>query len=696
MKKLLTIAFVLIFAMCLFAVSVSAEGAQSNEYGTVTEVDGVTAPTTIDATSRVVIEASNGTYYTFYSYYILEDNSYFTWKQNAEITAILGYTQSSAETDFRPYIVRMEIPEGIEEINTKYDGGKCAFEDATKIVEATLPSTLTKMGGYVFQRCSKLATINGMEGFMSRVQELGKMMLNGTPWGEGFDLVIPSNITNIPEYCFYGTKIASVTFNEGLVSMSQRAFGRCPNITSVTLPSTLTNLKNHVFESCSSLTSVDLSRCVNLTEIGEYCFEKTKIKSFDFTPFAKNLKTLGNGILNNCTSLTTVTGFELCDNITSVPNNTFNACPLTMISFPKNITSIGSYAYFNHKSTQTEIRIPNGVTSIGDHAFVPAGGSASGATIYLPGNLSSVTGSYNFEHWSFNVMYIPKTLTSIPTGFVNGGKGSGVIYYYSGEKNGFTINQTNNPALLNAEWVAFEDFDANSRDMSKNYIVYGYNHCDAFYYGYDSDKTALNCTTGTTCTRCGRSGEDFNPYEDHNRLEFFTVPSLTESGTYKCDCINENCTVIDSNVTTKPVFTAKGYSTNPDRNAINGGYTVDLDSLALYERFVGKLNYGIIIANANSFGEKSFLDGNNKINSDKALQVEMDAQYSNFDCSVNFGANTGVALDLIITAYVVDSNGGVTFIQHENGSDVTIGGTSFKSITLASVVALVPTEAKEN
>ena len=73
----------------------------------------------------------------------------------------------------------------------------------------------------------------------------------------------------------------------------------------------------------------------------------------------------------------------------------------------------------------------------------------------------------------------------------------------------------------------------------------------------------------------------------------------------------------------------------------------------------------------------------------------MDKQYSNFDCEINFGANTGAKLDLIITAYVITDDG-VVFVQKDTGNDVEIGDTTFKSVTLAQIVALVPAESKEN
>ena len=73
----------------------------------------------------------------------------------------------------------------------------------------------------------------------------------------------------------------------------------------------------------------------------------------------------------------------------------------------------------------------------------------------------------------------------------------------------------------------------------------------------------------------------------------------------------------------------------------------------------------------------------------------MDKQYSSFDCSINFGTNTGIDLDLVICAYVIEGDT-VTYIQSSTGNDVKIGDTTFKSVTLAQVIALVPAESKEN
>ncbi|MBR2296023.1 MAG: hypothetical protein IKA43_01290 [Clostridia bacterium] len=172
--------------------------------------------------------------------------------------------------------------------------------------------------------------------------------------------------------------------------------------------------------------------------------------------------------------------------------------------------------------------------------------------------------------------------------------------------------------------------------------------------------------------------------------------NLTSDFTISYSC--PNCGATGESTKVSAVFSTKGYSLSPDGKAISGGYSVSLDSLALYESVMGKVTYGIVIANADSFEGKSFFDADNKVNSTKAIQVEINRQYSNFDCSINFGTTSNNTLKLVICAYVID-DGGVSFIQYDKGDSVAssaISGSSFKYITLDMVVASVPVENKEN
>ena len=156
------------------------------------------------------------------------------------------------------------------------------------------------------------------------------------------------------------------------------------------------------------------------------------------------------------------------------------------------------------------------------------------------------------------------------------------------------------------------------------------------------------------------------------------------------NCDDENAV---STVAVLPIFTAKGYSVNGEGNSLNGGYTVDLELLKDYVKVSGALNFGIVIANANSFEGNFFTNG--VVASQKALQVEIDALYSNFDCAINFNTsanNVASSLELIITAYVIDAQGNVSYVQAENdyAIDAEIGNHTFTKVTLDLVKANLP------
>ena len=610
MKKrvLLTLLLVSLFALA-FVVGVNAAGAATNAYGEITPIEGMTVPTTIDSTSKVVIKANDGTYYTFPSYYILEDNATFTWKQNATVNTTLGYAENLSKTDLRAYIIRMEIPEGVTQMNPTTTSGTTVYEDAKAMVEVTIPSSMTYIGAYAFQRCYALVTINGMVEYISRCTRIGDMMLNGTKWGEGVDLVIPEGIKVVPKNSFQGTKIKSVTFPSTLEEIHERAFQDCTNITSVVIPASVTVMKNHIFAGCSNLTSVDVSRCTGITGIGEYCFEKTKLTSFDFTPFASSLETMGMGLFNCCYSLTTVTGFELLDEITEVPTNMFYQCPLDEINFPKNITSIGNYAYFQHKSMQTEIRIPNGVTSIGNHAFVRDNGATgvSGVKIYLPALLTTVPDNYNFEYWDFAEMYIPSGFVNVPQGFVNGTNETGTVYYYDGDLNGLNINATHNAALLNAEWVHIDDFTGASSD--KNIIVYGCNTCELFYKNeHDTEAVEGNPCIGK-CKRCDLESLLANPAHVFAWV-LNDGGKVSIQAEIKADHKCQYCKTIEKTQVINTIFSTDGYSYEKDGYGITQRIKVDKDALKEYSDILGVDSYNFgIVASLSSYNNTP-IDGN--------------------------------------------------------------------------------------
>ena len=59
-----------------------------------------------------------------------------------------------------------------------------------------------------------------------------KKIINGTI----NSITIPSDISNIREYAFYGcSNLTSVTISDNINSIGEYAFGNCPNLTSITI-----------------------------------------------------------------------------------------------------------------------------------------------------------------------------------------------------------------------------------------------------------------------------------------------------------------------------------------------------------------------------------------------------------------------------------------------------------------------------
>ena len=128
------------------------------------------------------------------------------------------------------------------------------------------------------------------------------------------------------------------------------------------------------------------------------------------------------------------------------------------------------------------------------------------------------------------------------------------------------------------------------------------------------------------------------------------------------------------------VFTPDGYSVKNTNTAIYGGYTVNLEALSAYESLNGAIKFGIIVSNVSDITDLTFNDG--IIANDKSIQVQInDRTFTRFGFSLTgFDSTLASHLDLkiVISAYVIDENGNISFVQKEGAKD---GGYYEKGIT---------------
>ena len=112
------------------------------------------------------------------------------------------------------------------------------------------------------------------------------------------------------------------------------------------------------------------------------------------------------------------------------------------------------------------------------------------------------------------------------------------------------------------------------------------------------------------------------------------------------------------------------------------------------------MRYGIIISNVTGLDGINFVDG--VIDNEKSIQVEIkDRTFSRFGFSINNFSKVTRALKLVISAYVIDENGNVSFVQKDGAiGSYYVSGISANGVenalgvmTLEQVIALTPAQA---
>lgn len=188
-----------------------------------------------------------------------------------DITAIVNYAQSEAETDYKGIKYRIvdmntanphaelidgsqaegnvDIPSTID-----YEGvdipvtviGDRVFKDNRKLTRISIPESIVEMGTENFAHCFKL---------------------------ESFAIAEKIKIKTLPNLTFIDCgSLQGAELPEGFRTIGDRAFSKCSLLNKVILPSTLDSIGDRAFSECKLLKEVTLPP--NLKFIGEYAFDR--------------------------------------------------------------------------------------------------------------------------------------------------------------------------------------------------------------------------------------------------------------------------------------------------------------------------------------------------------------------------------------------------------------------------------------
>ena len=210
-----------------------------------------------------------------------------------------------------------------------------------------------------------------------------------------YDITIPTTlggcpVTGLGEYSFAAkpydghqgnslcSKIRSVTIQQNVTSIGDRAFNGCSALTTLSLGEDIQTIGNYAFEDCTSLTGVTIPQSV--TSIGHYAFEDCNL---DTLTIKGPITSMGNYAFAGSTYLTSL---KLYDDIQTIGNFAFlGSTFLKTVTLPKNLTSIGEYAFADCSELES-ITIPEKVETIEPDTF---NGCSNLESITLPAGLTS-------------------------------------------------------------------------------------------------------------------------------------------------------------------------------------------------------------------------------------------------------------------------------------------------------------------
>jgi len=214
-----------------------------------------------------------------------------------------------------------------------------------KLTCIQLPLNLVSIGDEAFEYCTKLS---------------------GT-------LTIPSSVTSIGEYAFWGCKYSSVFISSAVLLIGNGAFnGIINSITVDPLNPNYSSIDGVLFNKIQTI----ILQCPT-SRLGNYTIPSS-------------VATIGNGAFALCEGLTSII---LPPSVQVVGFDAFEGCVgLSSVIIPSSVISIGGYS-FSFCTGLTTLSIPSSVTSIGYDAFANCSGLT---TLSIPSSVVSI-GEYTFD-----------------------------------------------------------------------------------------------------------------------------------------------------------------------------------------------------------------------------------------------------------------------------------------------------------
>lgn len=350
----------------------------------------------------------------------------FTSADIRDLEKVTTYTDPETKIEYSPFakssIKKVEFSD-----ETKNTVCTKAFKNVTSLQSVELAycftyGNISTIDASAFEGCvnltdinlsDKLTTINGLAFYNTGLTEI----------------TVPASLTKITTASaagknvgpFAGGVLRKVTFADGVTKSLQGMFMGTTSLEEVVLPESLKTIDQNTFKDCSGLKKLSVVKSDQ--ETGEYVAAEENVLD--------TVETINAGAFNGCSSLETLTLKNVAKIDSSDTNRTFGGCmslkkvSVTGVTTTDNTgkttlsTTIGTSAFKDNKALK-EINLDT-IKTVSQEAFRGCGVADDGtdpATLTL--NNVNAIGALAFYGCGFKAVQIPRQLTSVETGKING------------------------------------------------------------------------------------------------------------------------------------------------------------------------------------------------------------------------------------------------------------------------------------
>lgn len=368
--------------------------------------------------------------------------------------------------------------------------------------------------------------------------------------------------------------------------------------------STFTTLSHLAFHESRSLRKVNIPASVEVIASqsdnnGRAFYNCVSLESVTFDE-GSNLRFIQNAAFKGCVSLKEI---QLPASMVTIENNTLSYINgLEVIRLPETFT------HFVNTNSNGEVRNDH-------HSFTYQAGNVK--EYYLPASFYAVA---------------PETAYQLSYAF---DAGTNVKFFYCGTEeqllvaienfNKGTKAYDNNDNFLNATHVSYDDYILNPNAYNEgDYIIYGYNACDAFRggnhnytveYGFAGDEYLSDYCAYSTCQDCGKK--------------------TTE-------------------VIAGALFVNKGYAKALDGSSFTYGISVNFAEVEKYEIATGeKVSYGLLAANKDISSDGLLVNSDGTLAEGVISANLTDNSYSIFNMKLTGISEANKTTEIYCCAYAV-------------------------------------------